>query len=121
MLSRETLAETEWNGATVPAGTQALIVNTFAHRNRDRIPYADRFAPEEWTEGDAADEPAFNHFSRGPQGCPGQRLSLHAGNVVVTELLQRHSLKLRSPKLDPDKPLPHMLDYFGIKLELGPH
>ena len=56
MLSRETTTEdVEWGGETVPAGTQVLIVNTFGHRDRDRIDYADRFAPEEWIEGDAAD------------------------------------------------------------------
>jgi cytochrome P450 len=53
LLSRERLVDLTWNGATVPAGTQVLIFNTFHHRDRERIEYADRFAPEEWTDGDA--------------------------------------------------------------------
>ena len=36
MLSRETLAETEWGGVAVPAGTQVLIPNMFLHRDRER-------------------------------------------------------------------------------------
>ena len=51
LLSRETLAELVWDGARVPAGTQVMIPNTFHHRDRERVPYADRFAPEEWTDG----------------------------------------------------------------------
>ena len=52
LLSRETVEDVEWHGATVPAGTQLMIVNTFHHRDPDRVPYADRFAPEEWIDGD---------------------------------------------------------------------
>ena len=53
MLSRVSLAPTEWHGAEVPEGTQLVISNTYLHRDRDRLEYADRFAPEQWTEGDA--------------------------------------------------------------------
>ena len=73
MLSRETLADTEWGGPTVPAGTQVLIPNTFLHRDRDRHAWADEFAPHRWVSGEAAGDWSFNHFSRGPQGCPGYR------------------------------------------------
>ena len=71
MLSRETVADTDWRGVDVPAGTQVLIPNTYLHRDRERLDYADRFAPERWISGEAAEEWSFNHFSRGPQGCPG--------------------------------------------------
>ena len=40
-------------GKTLPSGCPVLIVNSFNHRNRQRVPYADRFAPEEWVSGDA--------------------------------------------------------------------
>ena len=59
------------NGELVKEGTQVLIHNLFNHRNRDRIAYADTFAPEEWAEGDAGSDWSFNFFSNGPQGCPG--------------------------------------------------
>lgn len=118
MLSRETTADVDWLGVNVPAGTQVLFVNTFLHRDSDRIEYADRFEPEAWTEGDAGQEWSFNHFSRGPQGCPGAGLALFLGKAMIAELLRGHEPTLRSPKLDPARKLPYMLDYFGIELTL---
>lgn len=119
MLSRETLSETDWNGVAVPAGTQVLIVNTFMHRDTDRQPWADRFAPEKWLDGDAAEDFSFNHFSRGPQGCPGAHLALFLGAAVIATLLSRRSVTLESPRLGPEPPLPHMLDFFGLRFALG--
>ena len=118
MLSRETLAETEWGGATVPAGTQVLIPNTFLHRDAARFEYADTFAPDRWLSGEASAEIAFNHFSRGPQGCPGARMSLLLGKTVLAEIFASR-VELASPQIDPAKPLPHMLDAFAIRLNLG--
>ena len=119
MLSRETVADTDWRGVDVPAGTQVLIPNTYLHRDRERLDYADRFAPERWISGEAAEEWSFNHFSRGPQGCPGAGLTLSIGKAVVAKLLRDHRVELLSPRLDPARPLPHMLDYFGIRFRLS--
>ena len=115
MLSRVTLADTDWGGVTVPAGTQVILVNTFLHRDRGRHVWADRFSPERWTDGEAAADWSFNHFSRGPQGCPGSWLALFLGKAVLAELLRSGEVELRSPSLDPERPLPHMLDFFGLR------
>ena len=118
MLARISVEPTDWHGETVPADTQFLILNHYAHRDRERIPYADRFAPEEWTGGDAGDYPGFTHVSRGPQGCPGQALAMLVGRTAIGTVLE-HGLEADSPKLDPDKPMPHMIDFFGIKVRSG--
>ena len=118
LLSRETLVDLRWNGGVVPAGTQVLIVNTFHHRDPERVEYADRFAPEAWTEGDAASDWSFNHFSHGPQGCPGFYLALLLGTAVLAQLLTERRPQLVEPKLDPSRPLPHMLNVFGLRFEL---
>jgi cytochrome P450 len=115
MLSRETLADIEWDGAVVPAGTQVLIFNVFHHRDRESHEFADRFAPEAWIEGDAGGDWSFNHFSHGPQGCPGTSLALLIGKATLATLLSRATFRLTAPKLDPQRPLPHMVDYFGIR------
>ena len=118
LLSRETLVELSWRGAVVPARTQILIVNAFLHRDRERLDYADRFAPEEWVEGDAADDWAFNHFSHGPQGCPGANLALLVASSALATVLSEREVSWRGG-LDSGKPLPHMLDYFGLEFDLG--
>jgi cytochrome P450 len=118
MLSRVTLADTDWQGETVPAGTQILIVNAFFHRDRERIPQADNFLPEAWTEGDAPERWEFNHFSRGPQGCPGAGLAQFWGKAVLASLLRAAEVEATSP-LDPDRPMPHMLDFYSLRFRVG--
>jgi cytochrome P450 len=118
MLSRETTRELEWDGVTVAAGTQVLIVNAFNHRDRSRYEWADRFSPEQWLTGDAADDWSFNHFSHGPQGCPGVALSLLVGRAMLGTVLGAGDVELVDPSLHASKPLPHSLDYFGLKFRL---
>jgi cytochrome P450 len=118
LLSRETTAETEWHGVWVPKGTQILISNTFNHRDRGRHEFADRFAPEEWLEGDAAEDWSFNHLSHGPQGCPGADLALFVGKAVLRQLLDERDPELLGAPFDPTKPLPHMLDFFALEFSM---
>jgi cytochrome P450 len=70
------------NGAVLPEGRQVLIYNVFNHRNRNRIPYADRFSPGEWVSGDAGNDWSYNFFSHGPQVCPGAGLAVFLGQVI---------------------------------------
>ena len=120
LLSRETTSDVDWDGETVPTGTQVVIVNTFHHRDRDRLERADGFAPERWIDGSARDYPGFNHFSRGPQGCPGTAIATGVGEEVLAELIARADPETASPALDLARPLPHMLDFFGIRIRLVP-
>jgi len=119
-LSRETVEEVEWGAGTAPAGAQVLISNTFNHRDPERHEFANRFAPEAWTEGNAAEDWTFNHLSHGPQGCPGADLALFIGKGVLGNLLSKRQIRLLEPKLDPGKPLPHMLDFFSLRFAVEP-
>jgi cytochrome P450 len=118
MLSRETVGELDWDGEVVPAGTQVLIVNTFHHRDREVLEFADRFYPEAWVKGAASEDWTLNQFSRGPQGCPGAGLALFLGKSVLATLLSRRQALPVEPKLDPDRALPHMLDFFRARVAL---
>jgi hypothetical protein len=120
MLSRELSSDVDWDGVKVTKGTQILIVNTFNHRDRDAHAFADRFAPDEWLSGGAADDWSFNHFSHGPQGCPGIALALLVGKAMLGTVLRDHDLKPLGSALAPDKPMPHMLDFFSLRFELVP-
>jgi cytochrome P450 len=105
------------SGAVLPAGKQVLIYNVFNHRNRDRIPYADRFSPGEWVSGNAGSDWSYNFFSHGPQGCPGATLSVLLGRAVLAHLLHDVTPVLRGVTLDPTKSLPHSVDLYAITIE----
>jgi cytochrome P450 len=106
------------NGAVLPKDTQVLIYNVFNHRNRERIPYADRFSPGEWVSGDAGDDWSYNFFSHGPQGCPGAGLSVFLGQTVLAHVLDVGTPTVSGTSLDPTKSLPHSLDLYGFSVDL---
>jgi cytochrome P450 len=121
MLAREAVRDSEWDGVLVPAGTQVLIVNTFNHRDRDELgARADAFEPDAWVSGSAADDWQFNHFSHGPQGCPGAALALLVGRTMLGVVLRERDVRLLAPALDPARPLPHSLDYFSLRFTCTP-
>lgn len=117
LFGRVQSEDVRWvNGQKTPAGTQLLIPNLFNHRNRDRIPFADRFAPEEWSEGSAGDDWSFNFFSHGPQGCPGAGLSIFLGQAVAGRLVSAATPTLESgPKLTGER-LPYGFDIYGASI-----
>ena len=104
------------NGAVLPEGRQVLIYNVFNHRNRDRIPYADRFSPGEWASGDAGNDWSYNFFSHGPQVCPGAGLSVFLGQAMLAHLIDAGATNVSGTRLDPAKPLPHSLDLYGFSV-----
>jgi cytochrome P450 len=108
------------NGELVKEGTQVLIHNLFNHRNRERIPFADTFAPEEWAEGDAGSDWSFNFFSNGPQGCPGAGLSIFLATAFLARLVIEGDPKVLSgPRLRPATPLPYSLDIYSLSVAIG--
>ena len=119
LFGRVQIEDHRWvNGQKTSAGTQVLIPNLFNHRNRDRVPYADRFAPEEWASGSAGEDWRFNFFSHGPQGCPGAGLSIFLGQAFLGHLISLSRPKLDSgPRLKRER-LPYGLDVNGLAVRL---
>jgi cytochrome P450 len=121
LFARVTTREVTFpDGGTLPEGTQVMIYNVFNHRNKELVLFADRFAPGEWSTGDAASNWSFNFFSNGPQGCPGAGLSVFLGQAFLATVLAAHDPELDGARLDPGSPLPHGLDVFGLKITLAP-
>jgi cytochrome P450 len=113
-LLRETVEDTSWGRA----GTTVLIFTPFFHRDPD-LPYADRFEPEIWLDGRAADNPALVPFSAGPAVCPGRDVVLFCASTLLAHLLNEHRYDLTSgPVLAPDRPMPATLDNFHLRLGL---
>jgi cytochrome P450 len=96
-----------------------MILNTFNHRDAEEIPDAHRLRPERWMERAGGPDYRFNHLSNGSQGCPGGSLVLLLGKAVLARVLERFSLELAEPALEPDADLPYMLDFFSIRLRVG--
>ena len=118
LFGRVTTRDVTFPGDRVlKANTQVLIDNAFNHRNGARIAYADRFAPGEWSSGDAGESWLFNFFSHGPQGCPGAGLSIFLGQAFLAKLLAVRT-PISSVELKPGGPLPHSLDVFGLRISL---
>ena len=97
-----------------------LIVNTFLHRDPEMHHHADRFVPEAWTQGNAREDWSFNHLSHGPQGCPGAALALLMGSRFLATVLAARRPRLVAPELEPGRPLPHMVDFFSVRVALEP-
>ncbi|MGW3965167.1 cytochrome P450 [Amycolatopsis sp. NPDC005003] len=113
MILRETTEETSWG----PAGTTVLIFTPFFHRDPD-LPYADRFDPDLWLDGRAAENPALVPFSAGPAICPGRDLVQFCASTMLANLLRDHRFEPASgPVLSPERPLPATLDNFHLKLK----
>jgi cytochrome P450 len=116
MLARETTSETTLAGTKLDEGTQVMILNTFNHRDSERIPDADRMRPERWQDGGR--DYRFNHLSNGAQDCPGGPLVLVLGKAVLANVLQARTLELSHPVLDTSSDLPNMLDFFAIRFDV---
>jgi cytochrome P450 len=116
MLLRETTEETSWG----PAGTTVLIFTPFFHRDAG-LSYADRFEPDIWLDGRAAENPALVPFSAGPAVCPGRDLVQFCTSTMLANLLREHRFEQASgPVPAPDRPLPAGLDNFHLKFRLLP-
>ena len=119
LLSRETVADVVWENVRVPARTNVLIVNVFHHRDPERLgDAADRFTPQGWSDGTFAEDWGLNHFSHGPQGCPGANLALTLGTATLQAVARRATPVLQDKQLDISGKLPHMLDVFSLKFAL---
>ncbi|WP_290056521.1 cytochrome P450, partial [Amycolatopsis solani] len=67
-LLRETRGETAWG----PDRTTIMVYTPYFHRDPERLPYADRFEPEIWLDGRAANNAALVPFSGGGGGGGGR-------------------------------------------------
>jgi cytochrome P450 len=114
LLVRETVATDTLGDVSIPPQTQVLILNTFNHRDREALPFADTFSPQEWLSGQV--NYRFNHLSNGTQVCAGKDLTLFIAKAVLATLLSQHRYTLNRPRLNPAKPLPYTYNYFGIDL-----
>jgi cytochrome P450 len=119
LVLRETTRPTEWETGVMPPGTGVVIYAPFFHRDGERQPFADRFAPELWLEPEPEADWPLLPFSRGPAACPGRQVALLAGSAMLAALLRAGELRLEAPALAPGRPLPGILDHFALRFAPG--
>lgn len=100
---RDTTRDTVWGGRAVRCGTRLLVVNSFGHRDRRRVAFADEFMPGEWLAGGhALREPLFNGFGHVRRTDPGQALALACGGAMLSTVMERVGLRPVDGVLDGD-------------------
>ncbi|WP_245664362.1 cytochrome P450 [Nocardia grenadensis] len=98
-----------------------MIVAPAFHRDRDTLPFADRFVPDIWLDGRAQEYPQLVPFSAGPAECPGRNLVLFATSALLAHMVSGPELRLRShPPLGPAAPLPATLNNYGLEFTVVP-
>lgn len=134
MILRQTTRETLCETGAMPAGTGVLIFAPFLHRDDERLPDADRFAPELWldaaADGQAVGEgPATNWplgpFGAGPAFWPGRNLALLPSSTMLAAVLDDGPVLGDGPvrveppaRLDPHRPLPATFDNYTLRFAL---
>jgi len=120
LVLRETRTATEWRNGTMPAGTAIVIFAPFFHRNAERLPFADRLAPEIWRNDRPIGDWPLIPFSEGPARCPGKDLVLLLTTSVLSHLVSIPRLELRQTrKLDSSQTLPASLNHFALRFSVG--
>jgi cytochrome P450 len=105
VILRESTEPTPWHSTWLPARTTFVVFTPYFHRDPDRLPHADAYAPENWP---TPRDPGLVPFSGGPGGCPGRDLVLVAASAML-DALRDH---LEVPTLR--APLPVTLNHFGL-------
>ncbi|WP_201260767.1 cytochrome P450 [Embleya scabrispora] len=104
-----------------PGGAAVAVISSFFHRDAQTLEFADRFAPEAWSNGLAEPARGIVPFSAGPAACPGRNLVLFTVSAVLDTVL-RETTELRPAghtALDPGRPLPHTWNHTEVRLTAG--
>lgn len=117
---RQATTETTWGGGSLPAGAGLLLFAPFFHRDDERLPFADRFAPEVWRDEQDERRWPLIPFSAGPARCPGRDLVMLLTSTMLAELTGSGSVRLAGgAALDPPRPLPGILNPYGLRFRLA--
>ncbi|ANZ40125.1 cytochrome [Lentzea guizhouensis] len=112
VILRESTIATRWHGTWLPENTEFVVFTPFFHRDPDRLPFADRYAPELWDE---VRDPAIVPFSAGPGECPARDLVLVTASAMLDALTEHLTF---AGVLD--EPLPATLNHFTLRMGATP-
>jgi cytochrome P450 len=105
-IGRQPTVDVEIAGRELPAGTQVLMSQWVVHRDPGIWEEPERFDPDRWLDGRAADKPRFAHFpfGGGPRTCIGDKFAGLEIRLALATILQQVRLVARedrAPELAP--------------------
>jgi cytochrome P450 len=111
--NRIAVADLEFGGYHLPAGSRILYSPYLTHRHPSHWPEPTRFNPDRFLPEESRDRPAyaFVPFGGGPRICLGAAFAQVEVKVILARILQRFSLTLTEPQV-------HM--HMGVTLEPRP-
>ncbi|MFI7413356.1 cytochrome P450 [Streptomyces sp. NPDC049627] len=106
LFTRVTAKETEFAGCRLPRGATVLYSPYLLHHDPSSFPDPDRFLPERWLPGQAADEQhgALIPFAAGSRKCIGDVLSMAEMTVALATVAGRWRLRHRPGPTEQPRP-----------------
>ncbi|GIG37604.1 cytochrome P450 [Cellulomonas pakistanensis] len=117
VVLRDSTAPTTWGRRELPGGTSFAIVSAFAHRDAERLDFADAWSPEAWLDGRADADWGLLPFSGGPVSCPGRNVVLLVAGRLLARLSEADLVLPRGRYLATD-PLPATFDHYGARFHV---
>ncbi|ADD42762.1 cytochrome P450 [Stackebrandtia nassauensis] len=118
-LARATTRPLDWDGVILKTGTTMVIPALYHARSRRQGRFAHRFTPERWLDGGLDRDWTIMPFSLGPARCAGAMLGGLLATAGCAALLRQAYVRLNTPRLAPDKPLPMAMPVTDISLAVG--
>lgn len=119
-ILRETTRPVAWAQGVMPEACGMIIYAPYFHRDPSITPNADAFRPERWFGREPADAYPLVPFSAGPGRCPARNLVPMVGASALAALLTEAIYALQRPgRLDPEAPMPGVLDHFSIRFAVN--
>lgn len=97
-INRLATKTTEFKGIVIPEETLIIYHIYVMHRDPTYWPDPEKFDPQRFAEGRVIDKVYFAPFGFGERRCLGAKLAMLEMKVVVSELLLRYKLILKSPQ-----------------------
>ncbi|KAL2131485.1 hypothetical protein VTI74DRAFT_4973 [Chaetomium olivicolor] len=116
-ILRELSEDAVLGGHKFQKGTGVIVFAPFFHRDGERLEFADRLVPEQWSDREMDLAKGLVPFSAGPAICPAHNLVPMVGGIAIDAVVGRARIELVQPQLDP-KALLGTLDHTEVKLEL---
>jgi len=95
-IGRQSIADTEIMGYTIPKYTDVTVFSYFMHRNPRLWDQADQFMPERFSPDNEKNLPRYAYlpFGGGPRICVGNSFAAMEARLLLATIAQKYQLRL---------------------------